>query len=140
MPNGRVEGRFVAERMAEREDVFERLTDHEMNRIVDVEPRRSWKRQLLFRYLERMRDSSGLTTPLYVAFDQYRCQLFAALLMWTLTLCHPPTMPDMQPPEMSREMIRRMTTAIDDLDALDVKGVSCGEPSRSANNFPVPMR
>ncbi len=89
-----------------------------------VEQRRAWERELLFRYLERMRELSGLTTPVYVAFDQYRCQLFAALLMWTPTLCHPPTMPDMQPPEMSREMIHRMTTAIDDLDALDVRVTS----------------
>jgi hypothetical protein len=86
-----------------------------------VEQRRAWERELLARYLERMRETSGLTTPTYVAFDQYRCQLFAALLMWTPTLCHPPTMPDMQPPEMSREMIHRMTTAIDDLGALDGK-------------------
>lgn len=86
-----------------------------------VEQRRAWERDLLARYLERMRATSGLTTPTYLAFDQYRSQLFAALLMWTPTLCHPPTMPDMQPPEMSREMIHRMTTAIDDLGALDVK-------------------
>jgi hypothetical protein len=86
-----------------------------------VEQRRGWERELLARYLERMRETSGLTTPTYIAFDQYRRQLFAALLMWTPTLCHPPTMPDMQPPEMSREMIHRMTTAIDDLGALDVE-------------------
>ncbi len=85
-----------------------------------VEQRRAWERELLARYLHRMHELCGLTTASDLAFDHYRRQLFAALLMWTPTLCHPPTMPDMQPPEMSREMIRRMTTAIDDLDALDV--------------------
>jgi hypothetical protein len=85
-----------------------------------VEQRRGWEHELLSRYLRQMHELCGLATPVHVAFEQYRRQLSAALLMWTPTLCHPPTMPDMQPPEMSREMIHRMTTAIDDLDALDL--------------------
>ena len=89
-----------------------------------VQQRRGWERELLSRYLQQMRELCGLATPIHVAFEQYRRQLFAALLMWTPTLCHPPTMPDMQPPEMSREMIHRMTTAIDDLDALDLAQAS----------------
>jgi hypothetical protein len=88
--------------------------------ILTVQQRRSWEHELLARYLQQMRELCGLATPIHVAFEQYRRQLFAALLMWTPTLCHPPTMPDMQPPEMSREMIHRMTTAVDDLDALDL--------------------
>ena len=35
------------------------------------------------------------------------------------TLGQPPEAPNMQPPASSREFIRRMTAAIDDLDALD---------------------
>ena len=52
------------------------------------------------------------------AFGAYRQQIPAALLMWTPTLIHSPLMPDMQPREVSLEMIRRMTTAIVDLDSI----------------------
>ena len=38
--------------------------------------------------------------------------------MWTVTLCHSPLMPDMQPRDTSVEMVKRFTTAISDLDAL----------------------
>ncbi len=87
-----------------------------------VADRRAWERDLLRRYLERMRERSRLTIDFESAFARYRRQAFAALLMWTPTLCHPPTMPDMQPEEMSREMIARIAAAIDDLDCLDEKG------------------
>jgi hypothetical protein len=86
-----------------------------------VADRRAWERDLLRRYLERMRPH-GLALAEAAAWDRYRQQTFAALLMWTPTLCHPPTMPDMQPEAMSREMIARMCAAIADLGALDVQG------------------
>ena len=82
--------------------------------------RRAWERELLERYLERMREQCGLTTSFEAAWQHYRLQAFAALLMWTPTLCHPATMPDMQPEAMSREMIARISAAIADLGALDV--------------------
>jgi len=87
-----------------------------------VADRRAWERDLLRRYLERMRERCGLAISEAAAWDRYRQQSFAALLMWTPTLCHPPTMPDMQPEAMSREMIARISAAIADLDTLDVKG------------------
>jgi hypothetical protein len=86
-----------------------------------IEDRRAWERELLRRYLERMREACGLTLDFDRAWTLYRQQAFAALLMWTPTLCHPPTMPDMQPEVMSREMIARISAAIADLDALDAK-------------------
>jgi hypothetical protein len=46
----------------------------------------------------------------------------AALLMWTPTLIHSPTRPDMQTEKMSIEMIRRITAAIDETDALASAG------------------
>ncbi len=89
-----------------------------------VAQRCTQERELIARYLDALASSGGPRVPFDEAFDDYRRQLFAALLMWTPTLCHPPTMPDMQPPEMSRAMIERMTTAIDDLDALDAPEVA----------------
>ena len=89
---------------------------------LSVENRRAWERELLRRYLERLREHCGLAIDFATAWQRYRRQAFAALLMWTPTLCHPPTMPDMQPEVMSREMIARIAAAIADLDALDEKG------------------
>jgi len=89
-----------------------------------IADRRAWERELLRRYLERLREHGAPRIDFDSAWDRYRALTFAALLMWTPTLCHPPTMPDMQPPEMSREMIARMTAAIADLEAFDVKGVA----------------
>jgi hypothetical protein len=53
------------------------------------------------------------------AWLRYRQQIFQGLLMWTLTLCHSPLLPDMQPEPVAMEMIKRTATAIDDLDSLD---------------------
>jgi hypothetical protein len=89
-----------------------------------IEDRRAWERELLRRYLERLREHGGARIDSDTAWDRYRAMTFAALLMWTPTLCHPPTMPDMQPPETSREMIARMAAAIADLDSFDVKGMT----------------
>ena len=66
-----------------------------------------------------MVDCGGERVDPDTAWTLYRQQLFAALLMWTPTLCHPPTMPDMQPETMSLEMIRRITAAMSDLDAFE---------------------
>ena len=88
--------------------------------VLATPDRRAWERDLIARYLDRMRERCGLALGFDAAWDRYREQSFAALAMWTPTLCHPPTMPDMQPPEMSREMIARICAAIADLDALDV--------------------
>jgi len=84
-----------------------------------VKDRRNWERELLGHYLEQLR-AAGVAAP---AFDEawriYRQQLFAALAWWTGTLGQPPEAPKMQPEATAREFIRRMTHAIDDLDALD---------------------
>ncbi len=81
--------------------------------------RRHLEQDLLRHYLERLR-VCGATPPSFEdCFRLYRRNLFNALAWWTGTLGQPPEAPKMQPPETSLEFIRRMTTAIDDLDALD---------------------
>jgi len=82
-----------------------------------VDDRRAWERGLLRRYLERLREHGGREIGFEHAWTRYRQQTFAALVMWTPTLCHSPLMPDMQPEAMSLEMIRRITQAISDLDS-----------------------
>ena len=86
-----------------------------------IEDRRAWERDLLRRYLEQMREQCGLASTFDEAWDLYQQQLFPALLMWTPTLVHTRTTPDMQPEEMSLEMIKRITAAISDLESFSIR-------------------
>lgn len=87
-----------------------------------IPDRRAWEKDLLGRYLQRLHAEGGPQISFDDAWTRYRQQMFGALMMWTPTLCHSPTMPDMQPEEISLEMIRRISTAISDLAALDSQG------------------
>jgi len=91
---------------------------YELMTTISVDDRRAWERSLIAHYVDRMREISGAEIDFATAWNGYRRQAFAALLMWTPTLCPPPTLPDMQPESTSMLMIERITTAIDDLDAL----------------------
>lgn len=81
--------------------------------------RRSWERELLARYIERFAENTGVTPDFDLSFLRYRQQIVHALAMWTITLCHSPLLPNMQPEDTTLTMIERMTTAMADLDALD---------------------
>lgn len=81
--------------------------------------RRKWERDLLTRYLERFGERTGLRLDFDESFLHYRQQIVHALLMWTITLCHSPMLPNMQTEETTLAMIERMTTAMADLDSLD---------------------
>src|SRR5712675_213497 len=81
--------------------------------------RRNWERDLLARYIERFADKTGVRPDFDVSFQRYRQQIVHALAMWTITLCHSPLLPNMQPEDTTLTMIGRMTTAMADLDALD---------------------
>lgn len=87
---------------------------------IRVEDRRAWERPLIERYCARLGEASGQTVDFATAWDGYRRQACAALLMWTPTLCPPPTLPDMQPEATSLLMIERITAAMDDLDVLSL--------------------
>jgi Phosphotransferase enzyme family len=86
-----------------------------------IEDRRAWERDLLKRYLEQMREQCGLAITFDEAWDLCRQQIFLALLMWTPTLVHTRTTPNMQPEEMSLEMIKRITAAISDLESFSIR-------------------
>ncbi len=91
---------------------------YSLSTTLTVEDRRAWEKDLIEHYCARHGEVSGKPVDTATAWEGYRRQTFAALLMWTPTLCPPPTLPDMQPESISMEMIRRITVAIDDLDAL----------------------
>jgi hypothetical protein len=86
---------------------------------LSVENRRSWERDLVAYYVEQLHTAGAPEVKFDQAWRIYRRQLFSALAWWTGTLGQPPEAPKMQPPATSTEFIRRMTHAIDDLDALD---------------------
>jgi hypothetical protein len=84
-----------------------------------VDDRRAWEQALLRRYRERLQDRFGIRLDPAALLRGYRQQAFSALLMWTPTLCPPPLLPEMQTEATSKEMIHRITSAIDDHAALD---------------------
>jgi hypothetical protein len=87
---------------------------------LSVDNRRAWERELVAYYLEQLQAAGAPKVEFDEAWRIYRRQLFNALAWWTGTLGQPPEAPKMQPPATSIEFIKRMTHAIDDLDALDV--------------------
>jgi hypothetical protein len=86
---------------------------------LSIEDRRASERDLLRYYLDRLHAAGGARIGFEDGWKLYREQLFSALAWWTGTLGQPPEAPKMQPPETSIEFIKRMSHAIDDLDALD---------------------
>jgi aminoglycoside phosphotransferase (APT) family kinase protein len=84
-----------------------------------VEQRRSWERELIALYLQRLGEAGGAVLDFPTTWDLYRQQMLGALVMWTPTHHPPRFLPAMQPRSMTTEMLRRILTAIDDLDAID---------------------
>ena len=83
-----------------------------------VEDRRCWEKELIVYYLDRLAGSGVAETGFDEAWKLYRQQLLSALTWWTITLTPADGMPDMQPRDITLEFIRRITTAMDDLDSL----------------------
>jgi aminoglycoside phosphotransferase (APT) family kinase protein len=81
--------------------------------------RRNWERDLLARYIERFAEKTGVRPDFDLSFLRYRQQILHALAMWTITLCHSPLLPAMQPVDTTLTMIERITTAMADLDSID---------------------
>jgi aminoglycoside phosphotransferase (APT) family kinase protein len=81
--------------------------------------RRKWERELLARYIERFAEKTGVKPDFDLSFLHYRQQVLHALAMWTITLCHSPLLPAMQPEETTLTMIERIATAMADLDSID---------------------
>jgi hypothetical protein len=88
---------------------------------LQIDDRRAWERDLLSRYLERLRENGvtpdrGLPSA-DAAFTAYRQQMWHAFVFWIYTIGAGRLQPQMQPEHISRENIRRMAAAIDDHDA-----------------------
>jgi len=80
--------------------------------------RRKSEKDLLLRYLDRFAALTGTRPDLDRSFLHYRQQMVHALLMWTITLCHSPLLPNMQSEATTLAMIERISTAMADQDSL----------------------
>jgi aminoglycoside phosphotransferase (APT) family kinase protein len=88
-----------------------------------VADRRAWEADLVARYADRLAAAGGPTAGTD-AWTAYRQQLWGALAYWAPTYSPPRLMPaDMQPREISGELLRRISTACEDLDAFAAVGV-----------------
>ena len=70
-------------------------------------------------YLDAMHREGGPQISFDEAWRHYRQQLVTALVWWTMTLTPGDDLPDMQPRDITLEMIRRLATAADDCDTFD---------------------
>jgi hypothetical protein len=86
---------------------------------LQIEDRRAWEKDLLVRYLDNLQQTCGQRFNFDDSWNLYRQQMFHALQMWTITLCHSEHLPSMQPEAHTLAMIERMAAAIDDLDSID---------------------
>lgn len=84
-----------------------------------IDDRRRSEQDLLRYYIDRLHAAGAPKLAFDDVWTLYRQNLFSALAWWTGTLGQPPEAPKMQPKESSLEFIKRMTHAIDDLDALE---------------------
>jgi hypothetical protein len=101
-----------------------------LSSTLDVEQRRSWEVELIQHYLDELAERTG-SSPMEFeeAWLRYRQQLPGALFMWTPTLAvahvvgrlrvPPMLFPLMQTWEISYESVRRIATAMSDLESLD---------------------
>jgi Phosphotransferase enzyme family len=87
-----------------------------------VENRRAWETDLLRLYLGEMAAQGGPKVSFEEAWLNYRQQLMTALTWWTITLAPTDDIPDMQPRDITLEMVRRIGTAVDDCGSLDSFG------------------
>lgn len=89
-----------------------------------IEDRRAWEDDLIARYGERLAAGGGPRVTADEARRAYRQQLWGALAYWAPTYSPPRLMPsDMQPREISGELLRRISAACADLDAFAAVGV-----------------
>lgn len=85
-----------------------------------VDDRRAWERELVALYVDALAAAGGPTVSAEAAWLAYRRQLWGALAYWAPTYSPPKLMPsDMQPREISGELLHRISTACVDLDALN---------------------
>jgi len=86
--------------------------------VLPVDARRAWEHDLVALYADEVARRGGHGASAEDWFEEYRRQVWGALAFWAPTYSPPRLMPsDMQPREVSGEMLRRIGAACTDLDA-----------------------
>jgi Phosphotransferase enzyme family len=101
---------------------FARDVCYALGTALTIENRRTWEKDLLRLYLDEMAAQSGPKVAFDEAWLHYRQQLMTALTWWTITLHPADDIPDMQPRDITIEMVRRLSTAMEDCETLDSFG------------------
>jgi hypothetical protein len=90
----------------------------------EPDDRRAWEHDLLELYLDRLAEAGGKPPGFDEAWLVYRRQLPYPLSAWAFTIGRAAHQPKMHPPATCRAMIKRLATAVDDLDSLAALGVT----------------
>lgn len=91
-----------------------------LSTALTIEDRRAWERDLLALYLDELGAAGGEAPTAIEAWDAYRGSLMYPLHTWLTVIGRSRLQPEMQPDDVSRIIIGRVATAIDDLAALRV--------------------
>ncbi|MFA5523779.1 MAG: phosphotransferase [Tissierellales bacterium] len=86
-----------------------------------IEERRNWEKDLIAYYLEKMAEGGATGISFDETWNHYRQQMLSVLTWWTITLAPTDVIPDMQPRDITLQFIKRIATAMDDLDTMDVE-------------------
>ncbi len=98
---------------------FARDVCYALGTALTVENRRAWEKDLLRLYLDELHAQGGPEVGFDEAWLHYRQQLITALTWWTITLHPSDDIPDMQPRDITLEMVRRLSISMDDNETLD---------------------
>lgn len=90
----------------------------------EPEDRRAWEADLLELYLDQLAESGGKAPGFDQAWLVYRQQLPYGLSAWAFTIGRAAHQPKMHPPTTCRTMIRRLSTAVDDLGSLEALAIA----------------
>jgi Phosphotransferase enzyme family len=90
-----------------------------LSSALTVDDRRSWERDLIELYLDRLHAAGGPSLQFENAWLTYRQQPFHGLAFWLYTIGAGRLQPAMQPDEVSLANLERMTNMIVDLDSFE---------------------
>lgn len=115
LPNGRM---GLCDWQCTVKGVWARDVAYVITSFLPADQRPLVERDLLAFYLDRLRAGNAPAPNFDDAWRLYRLQTLHAFMSWAFTYGMALTQIEMQPPQICREMLRRMGTAIDQLDTL----------------------
>jgi hypothetical protein len=90
---------------------------------IEAEDRGAWEHELLKLYLDRLAAAGGPAISPGQAWEAYRAATLYPYFAWIYTLGRSRFQPRFQPEQVSLTMIRRIATAIEELESLRAVGL-----------------